>query len=184
MTNLQDRVRAEPAYASAGPDPRPAKSAGASADAAPGGAGAVGSSTALQKGRIAHGLLAIAATSARHGGGRPLLLFHCSRLLSAARLAPNPRKMGSWARVPLLFRCFNNGRALEDRHTGAVRGRRQVGETNPRCRSATPLASVTSLRSHAAHRPRCDGLRWPRGSRNTWRPEGGCPGSARRCSRW
>jgi hypothetical protein len=82
------------------------------------------------------------------------------------------------------FVVFNNGRALEDRHTGAVRGRRQVGETNPRCRSATPLASVTSLRSHAAHRPRCDGLRWPRGSRNTWRPEGGCPGSARRCSRW
>ena len=43
---------------------------------------------------------------------------------------------------------------------------------------------ITSLRSPAAHRRRCGALRWRRECRNTSPPEGGCPESARRCSRW
>jgi hypothetical protein len=66
------------------------------------------------------------------------------------------------------------------------------GETNsPCCASATDrrdrsraVVNVTSLRSRAAHRLQCDGPRWRRGCRSTSRPGGGCPESARPCSRW
>jgi hypothetical protein len=183
MTNLQDRVRAEASVCERKPGPkgspkRPehlpmlrlaerARSGAARADAC------IREDSAWPAGQCQH--------APRRGGGQPLLLFHCY----LRRASRRTRAKSAFGRE---FHCYfvviNSGRTLEDRHTGAGRGQRQFGETNPRCASATPMARVTSLRSHAAHRPRCDGLRWLRGYRNTWPPEGGCPGSARRSSRW
>ena len=159
------------------------KPPGASADAAIGGTCAVGSSTSrrLHKGRIPHGLQDIASpSSVAAAAGR-----YCYSIVICGTHRAKPAKNGPLCASSIVFSLLLTMDPTPDcTHSAAGAAVGGFGETNPRCRSATPPAPVTSLRSHAAHRPRCGGLRWPRGSRNTWRPEGGCPGSARRCSRW
>jgi len=98
---------------------------------------------------------------------------------------------------PLYFSCCLQGRAARGavprgepsakaavisilvKRTPPVAQAQQIGATG-----AGAVVNVTSLRSRAAHRPQCDGPRWRRGCRNTSRPGGGCPESARLCSRW
>jgi hypothetical protein len=182
MTNLQDRVRAEASVCERKPGPKASQKCPEHLPAI-GGTCAVGSSTSrrLHKGRIPHGLRDVASTSSVAGAtGR-----YCYSIVSCGTFRATPAQNGPLCASSIVISLLltMGGRPIARTPPRGAAGD-EFGETNPRCRSATPLAPVTSLRSHAAHRPRCGGLRWPRGSRNTWRPEGGCPGSARRSSRW
>jgi hypothetical protein len=144
-------------------------------------AGAVGSSTSrsLNTGGFR---MACAKVPARPPSRRPAAIVIALLFAGAHRAKPAQNGPLCASSIVISLLLTMGGRPIARTPPRGAAGD-EFGETNPRCRSATPLAPVTSLRSHAAHRPRCDGLRWPRGSRNTWRPEGGCPGSARRSSR-